>query len=137
MTEFLYAGLLVTSWEDIIWEFSSKILLNLKELHKNESLGSLNSKSTGICESFTKVIDFAEGLPSVGVEPKSILEFYIFTFGMIIFAFNGNVSVFPPLIKKETVESIFIEENPWILNIISCIPYDNKDPLIGDAVTRF
>jgi len=64
----------------------------------------------------------AAGLPSVGVNPKSIFWFYIFIFGVIILAFNGKFNVFPPLIKNDTDESIFIEEKAWILNNIYCIP---------------
>lgn len=54
-----------------------------------------------------------------------------------MFAFTGNVRVFPPLIRNETVESIFIEENPWILKMIYCIPSGNRDPFIVETETKF
>lgn len=103
-------------WVGIKWEFSSRNLLTLKHSAKKELFGSLNSKSTYIWESLIKVTVLSEGFPSMGVIPKSIFEFYILTFGIIILALNGILIVFPPLIIKETHESIFIDKNAWILN---------------------
>lgn len=73
----------------------------------------------------------------MGVDPKSILGFYILTFGIMMLALRGKVRVFPPLIKNDTLESIIIGENPWILKIISCIPSGKRDSFMGEAVTKF
>ncbi len=54
-----------------------------------------------------------------------------------MFAFNGKVIVFPPLIINDTDESIFIEENACILKIIYCMPYEWREPFIDEADTKF
>ncbi len=131
----LYAGLVIGYWGWISWEFSSKILLTLNDSPKNESWGSLNYKSTGIWESLMSVRVFTEGFPSIGVRPKSIFWFSTLILGVITLAFNGKIRVFPPLIKKETVESTFVDENPWILKIIYCMPSPYMHPFIGNAET--
>jgi hypothetical protein len=48
-------------------------------------------------ESLTKVTVFDAGLPSIGVEPKSICSFYILRLGMMAEAFMGMSIFFEPL----------------------------------------
>lgn len=50
-----------------------------------------------MAESLTKVTVFDAGLPSIGVEPKSIWSFYILRLGMMADAFMGMSIFFEPL----------------------------------------
>ena len=56
---------------------------------------------------------------------------------MIIVALSGRTIGFPPLIRNDTDESILIEENAWILKMISWIPSDGRWPLVDETETRF
>ena len=77
--------------------FGSEMGQSLRSLARKVSLWRRNSRSTVMLESFTKVTVFDAGLPSIGVDPKSICSFYILRLGIMAEPFIRMSIFFDPL----------------------------------------